>query len=66
MFDRIAYVEENGGNGGMTYLKITDGGNAGWNITVKDYEDEGFILGAKIDRTRTIRRYRKRNFYPSS
>lgn len=25
-----------GGHGGKTYLKITDGGNTGWNITVKD------------------------------
>jgi len=37
-----------GGHGGKTYLKITDGGNTGWNITVKDYEgEEYFFRGPK-------------------
>jgi hypothetical protein len=25
-----------GGHGGKTYLKITDGGNTGWNITIEE------------------------------
>ena len=33
-----------GGHGGKTYLKITDGRNTGWNITVKERNDKEYYF----------------------
>ncbi|HNU61740.1 MAG TPA: hypothetical protein PKL04_06040 [Methanofastidiosum sp.] len=45
-----------GGHGGKTYLKITDGRNTGWNIKVKDLE-EGSIFSLFYGDTINVESY---------